>query len=290
VSVSGLINAVINQGSAVGLVKQISDPRLTNTGGELDAINGRSYLVFGQSFQGGYNGSNASFSQIYTDEVRSFRIVDKGSTLAIANYVAQRDPVNFRRRDYNLVPTIVHGNKPALESLGGAFTPNGSSFLKPIVIGPGGTAKVNYNYQQYFTQYNSARVSLYDAHTGSSAAILFGGISLYDYNFATGTLSSDPDLPFVDDVTSVVTNKQGAVQEYIMPSQLPGRFGANAAFFATPGLPTYSNGVIKLDQLTGPTTLGYIYGGIYSTVGDTSDPGTQTTATNTLFKVTLVPV
>jgi hypothetical protein len=47
--------------------------------------------------------------------------------------------------------------------------------------------------------------------------------------------------------------------------------------------------VIKLSQLHGPTTLGYIYGGIFSQVGNTTDPGAQTTASNQVFKVTLTP-
>ena len=73
-----------------------------------------------------------------------------------------------------------------------------------------------------------------------------------------------------------------------MPSQLPGRYGAEAAFFATPGLPAYSNGVLKFNKLAATTTLGYIYGGVFSTVGDTMDPATQTTASNQVFQVTLV--
>jgi hypothetical protein len=102
-------------------------------------------------------------------------------------------------------------------------------------------------------------------------------------------LTSDSELPFVDDVTSFVRRANGSSQEYIMPSQLPGLYGTEAAFFASAGLPTYSNGVIQLDKLQGPTTLGYIYGGIFSTVPNTTDPGSQTTSSNQVFKVTLVP-
>ena len=39
-------------------------------------------------------------------------------------------------------------------------------------------------------------------------------------------------------------------------------FGAEAKFFAAPGLPVYENGVIDLDALEDNTLLGYIYGGI----------------------------
>ena len=96
-------------------------------------------------------------------------------------------------------------------------------------------------------------------------------------------------MPFVNDVTTLVRRADGSRQEYIMPSQLPALLGAESAFFASPGLPTFENGVIRLDQLAGPTTLGHIYGGILSTVGNTQDPLTQTTASNLVLKVTLVP-
>jgi hypothetical protein len=54
-------------------------------------------------------------------------------------------------------------------------------------------------------------------------------------------------------------------------------------------LPTYRNGVIKLNQVKRPTVLGYMYGGIYSTVAQTSNTATQTGASNQVFQVTLIP-
>ena len=289
ISVSGLINAVVDNGDAAGLVKQIHDPRFAVTGGDMNMINGRSFLVFGQNFQGAYNGGVAGFSQVYTDEVRSFRIIDKGRSLSIASYQAQRDPVNFRRRDGNLGAVVFPNGRPGLTAYGGVFTPAGNGYRNPILIGPGGMARVDTQYQQFFSQYNTANIPLFDGRNGSMTTIFFGGISLYHYNLGTGQLTSDPALPFVNDVTSMVRRADGSTQEYIMPSQLPGLFGAEAAFFASPGLPTYSNGVIKLDQLSGPTTLGYIVGGIVSSVPNTTSPLNQTTASNQVFKVTLVP-
>jgi hypothetical protein len=289
-SVKGLIDAVVSGGGiARAKIRQIASPRFQVTGGEMDAIGGRTYLVFGQNFEGGYNGNDADFYQIYTDEVRSFRIVPKGDTLAIAGYRVQRDPVNFRRRDYNLGKIIEPDGKAALMAFGGVFTPAGNGYRYPILIGPDGRARVDDRYQQYFTQYTAANIPLFDARDRSMYTIFLGGISLYDYDFATGQLTSDPELPFVDDVTTYQLRADGSSQEYMMPSQLPGRYGTEAAFFAAPGLPTYSNGVIKLAKLRGPTTLGYMYGGIYSTVGDTTDPASQTTDSNQVFRVVLVP-
>lgn len=288
INVSGLIAAVMNHDNASSLVQQIHDPRFTVTGGEMQPIGGRTYLVFGQNFQGGYSFPPTG-TQIYTDQVESFRILGNGHSLAITGYRAQRDPVDFRRRDYNLGAVVFPNGRQGLTAYGGVFTPDGNGYRHPIVIGPNGTAHVDLHYQQYFTQYSAARVPLFDARDRAMNTIFFGGISLYHYDFATGTLSTDTELPFVNDVTTFVQRADGSTQEYMMPSQLPGRYGTEAAFFLAPGVPHYSNGVVKLSQLKAPTTLGYIYGGIYSTAGDTTDPSTQTTASNQVFRVTLVP-
>ena len=234
ISVSGLINAVIKNGNVASQVKQIQDSRLQVTGGEMNTIGNRTYLVVGQDFQGGYNGSTADYSQIYSDEIRSFRIVDRGKTLAIACYKAQRDPVNFRRRDYNLAPTIFPNGHQGLTAFGGVFTPAGNGYRFPITINSAGTAVVDTHYEQFFSQYSSANIALFDARNRSMDTIFFGGISLYNYDFATGALTSDTELPFVNDVTTFVQRANGSDQEYMMPSQLPGLYGTEARFFAAP--------------------------------------------------------
>jgi len=50
--------------------------------------------------------------------------------------------------------------------------------------------------------------------------IFLGGISLYDYDFATGALTSNAGLPFVDDVTTLEQTANGD-QEYEMPDSFP---------------------------------------------------------------------
>jgi hypothetical protein len=300
-SVSGLINAVINGGAISTLIKQIHDPRFEVTGGDMNAIGNRTFLNFGQDFQGGYNGNTASISQVYTDEIRSFQIHDNGSTLTISDYQAQRDPVNFRRRDGNLADsTILPNGKAGLTAFGGVFTvPAGTGYREPIAIGPNGKGTVNTDYLQYFNQYTSSRIGMYNASTRTMNTVFFGGISLYTYSFDTGKLTQDPGLPFVDQVVSYVEKPNGQTREFILPSipsdvgpfaSIPGAknvnlYGANAAFFASPDLATYSNGILKLDQFRKATTLGYIYGGIVANQGNFG----QTTASGTVFKVTIVP-
>lgn len=292
IDVPGMIHAVTTGASVAPFIRQTHDPRLRVTGGDLGAIGNRFYLVLGQDFEGDYNAPDAAFpnfgyTQIYTDTIGSFGIVDRpGLPLAISDYSAQVDPVNFRRRDGILHPIVTAGQL-ALESDGGVFTPgpNGTGYRNPIVIGPDGVGRVNSNYQQFFSQYDAPTIPLYSARTGSMQTIFLGGISLYHFDPATGTLSEDTGLPFVPDITDQVASANGQIREYSLLPQLPGLLGAEASFFPNPTLPTYANGVIQLDKLAGPTVLGYMYGGIQAQQPNFGSSG----AVADVFLVTLVP-
>lgn len=297
-SIKGLIGAVINGGDVASLarIRQMSDPRVAVAGGGMAKLNGRTYLAFGHNFQGGYNGATASISQVYTNEIRSFRVVDDGRSLAIANYRAVRDPVNFRRRDGNLVRFIGREGNAQLAFLGGVFTPgsSGIGYQAPIMIGRNGRIRIDAAYQQFFSQYTTANIPLYDSSTRSMYDVRMGGISLYDY--ANGQLTEDTELPWIDDVTSLVRSSDGSFQEYLMspiPAVTPGstgNYGANAAFLINQALPTSSKGVIALSRLRGPTVVGFMFGGIYSTVSNTSGNTFRATgASNQVFQITMTP-
>ena len=302
-SVSGVIRAVMNGGDVAtqGDIRQISDPRLAVTGGDMDILNGRTYLVFGQAFQGGYipfTTSPPSFTQIYSDEIQSFRIINNGTRLAInwASYKALRDPINFRRRDGNMGRVIEPNGQPGLTYYGGVFSPGNqdTAYWAPILIGANGQPRVKDSYQQFFSQYTTTNISLFDSRSRAMNTLFLGGIS--DYYYLNGQLTLNaPGIPgpsWVNNVTALIQSANGADQEYSLPP-LSGFYGAYSAFFASSQLPTYRNGVIKLARLRQPTLLGYMYGGIYSTVAQTSDnsgvEATQTGASNQVFEVMLVP-
>ena len=84
-------------------------------------MNGRTHLVFGQNFQGGYPGGTGT----YTKQVRSFDIIDDGINLSIANYSATTPEDPYRRRDLNVFPTLHREGSnlvEGLEALSGVFT------------------------------------------------------------------------------------------------------------------------------------------------------------------------
>ena len=302
INVRGMIRAVMSGGEVAkqAAIRQIADPRLAVTGGDLGSLGGRTYLVFGHDFQGGYTlpvtPGPPSFTQIYSDEIRSFRIVTSGKTLAIKGYQALRDTTNFRRRDGNMSAVVTRSGQLGLTYYGGVFTPGnaGAAYQAPILISPNGKVRVDASYQQFFDQYTTANIPLFNAKSRAMIAVFMGGISIYDYSYPGGPLSnltSGGNSPgWVDDVSSLVESKNGLYQEYIMPPiPGPGYFGAYSGFFASPSVPAYSNGVVKLNKLKRAIVLGYVYGGIFSTVQQTANTITQTGASNQVFQVTLTP-
>ena len=110
---------------------------------------------------------------------------------------------------------------------------------------------------------------------------------------------ADPNLPFINQITSIVNDQNGNYSQHLF-GEFPAlydannnrlRFGTDAEFFLAPGVPTYDNGVIKLDELTQHQTLGYIFGGIVSTLPNPSQvAGTNTLASNQIFEVICTPV
>ncbi len=122
------------------------------------------------------------------------------------------------------------------------------------------------------------------------------------------------NLPFTNDITTIEIDKHGVYRQYIMsekfpvinssPPLCPGFtpmtcsgaplqtvyfFGANSAFIPTEGLPTFPNGVIALDKLhKKPVLVGYIVGGIASTIRDTNCT-TDSQSSPYIFKVTISP-
>lgn len=179
---------------------------------------------------------------------------------------------------------------------------------------------------QAMNNYNCATLGLYSKKNDNMYTLLFGGISasiISNGNCKKNCMALIPkkgdvftvccNLPFTNDVTTIKINKKGIYRQYLMnekyptiPVPNPGAlfcdedpfppdapriyyFGANAAFIPDESLPTFSNDVVKLDKLGDHRTfVGYIVGGIASTILDTNCI-TDTIASPYIFKVFLTP-
>jgi hypothetical protein len=271
-------------------------------------MDGRTHLVFGQDFSGNYNPNK---NGTYTNQVRSFTIVDDGTTLSISDPTSTAADPNYRRRDLNVYPVMVPGGggttDEGLVVLSGVFTPPPSvgAWTVPVEIDSSGNPTMAdpnnpATFKQGFNNYHSAKLGLFSEASGEMHEVLFGGISLQYLNTDTMQTETDLGLPFVNDITSVVIDSDGNYTQHWLgefPSinDLEGkrlRFGANAEFFLAEGIETFANGVIRLDELSGPTTLGYIYGGLIANGPHTrsGDPPATSSASNIIFTVVYAPV
>ena len=286
---------------AVASIRQTSNSWMQVTGGYMTCLDNHlsSLLIFGQNFAGEYTpGSNGN----YTQQVRRFQIIDNGKSL----YVQQRDSElpnpSYRRRDLNVVP-IMKKNQQAFVALSGVFTLTTGIWTVPVEIERNGsTFMANPDSDDAFKQgmnnYVSASTSLYSPSKDENYSILFGGITFEYYNGST--FETDSGFPFTNQITTVKRDKQETYSQYLMDEQYPvilstgsnsGNellFGAGAFFINNPNLPLYPNQVINIDELTSPVVIGYIIGGIMSTLPNTNTQS-DSTASPYIFPVILTP-
>jgi autotransporter-associated beta strand protein len=290
---------VADSGSAVGAIRQITDPLFRVTGGGMFEIDGRTHLVFGHDFQGGYSpGRNG----IYTNQVRSFDIVDDGTGLSIRNVTASTPLPEYRRRDLNVFPVIrpsASGPVQEIVALSGVFTESNGAWTVPVEIDPAGQPTMSNpalptTFKQGFNNYHSAKMGLYSETTATMHEVLFGGLSYQFIDPVTGAVVSDIAFPFVNEITSVVIDSQGQYTQYLIgefPDLRDGggsrlRFGTNAEFFRKHDVAAFENGVLRLDELSGNTVVGYVFGGIASNAPHTRNvAGAISVASDILFDV-----
>ncbi len=310
INVSGLIHWVTapSQGeSAAQYIRQITHPLFQVTGGYMGKIgNQPTLLIFGLNFSGIYLDSSNSG---YTEQVRRFRINDDGTNLSIDVLKAkpQNSNPNFRRRDLNVVPIMrsIYGRLiPGLVAFSGVFTANNGVWTVPVEIAENGSLSMSNpfhkdTFKQGMNNYACAHLGLFSQAQKETYTLLFGGTS-FGY-FANGEFQSDAELPFINQVTAIKLGKDGDYTQYLMNGSFPTilstqsnagnplLFGSGAYFMPASDLPSYENGVLKLDEIgTVPVCLGHIVGGIASSKPNTNAI-TDTAASPYIFKVTMMP-
>ncbi len=306
IDMPGLGDWVMNGiGSAADHIRQIHNPAFKVTGGAMHEIDGRTHVIFGQDFDGVYS----PFSEgTYTNQVRSFNIVDDGTNLSVQNISSTSPDDNYRRRDLNVVPTIrpdgVGGLEEGLVVLSGVFTLAGDPWTVPVEIDANGNPSMAdpndpATFQQSISNYHSAKLGFYSEATSEMHEVLFGGISLKYLDPVTQLIKTDDNLPFVNDITSIAIDADGNYSQNhlgFMPELFDQRnrrlrLGTNAEFLPADGVPTFENGVIDFDALAAKTTVGYIFGGLIASAPHVrGNPGQLSSASNHIFEVVLVRV
>jgi hypothetical protein len=292
IAVSETIAAIVSNNNYSNYIRQTSNSIFQNTGGQLEKINDSYYLIGGQDFQGRYNPMGPThgpgFTQTYSNQIRKFNILDNGTLLGVNNISIITDSVNLHRRDYNALPQILPNLSQGITAYSGVFQQNVDlPYLNAVTI-DSLSYVVNNNFNQYYNHYHCANIPLYSASKNEMHALFFGGIAQY-YD-SLGILVQDNNVPFVKTIARVTRDVNGTLAEYKLPIEMPALLGAGAEFIYRDNLPVYTNGVIKMDELSSDSTvLGYIYGGINSSAKNIFwiNDGSQSASSANIYKVTL---
>lgn len=306
IDVPGLIHWVTHPECgdyAARYIRQISNPVFKVTGGYMYQVGKNpTLLIFGQNFAGYYTSSS---NGDYTQQVRRFYILDNGTCLNVQVLPPTETNPNFRRRDLNVVPIVKICNSkkvPAFVALSGVFTQAGGAWTVPVDITANGQplmANPNFatTFKQGMNNYICPHVSLL-SEKGNMYTILFGGIT-FEY-YQDGEFLTDAELPFTNEITVIKRYPSGIYQQYLLPTQYPTilstesnpgnqlLFGAGGRFIPNNNIPMVCNGVLNLAKIKKPTVIGYIIGGIESTLPNTSSQA-DSAASPYVFRVILSP-
>jgi hypothetical protein len=287
VHVDNMIDAVINAQPIAPHIRQVSDTNMAVCGGDLGKIGSTFYLCFGHNFGGRYTDPPTPlFTQVYSNQIKKFSLTDDGTTITLSSFTYLTDTLNYHRRDLNLGEILNPDGSFGLEAFGGVFKPTENlPYREPITINAGGVT-VNNSYLQVMSQYTCVMLPVYDSSTQTMYTTFLGGISLYDYNDTTSLVSYDSLVPFISDVTTLTTHPSGAVEETVLPLQLPGLLGSNAAFFFNENVSHYANEVIRIRDLPNTRILaGYMFGGIRAEMGNYG----ESVANDTIYRIYITP-
>ncbi len=313
VQVSGLINAIVTGdtlnnklGNYFTFSQQPnpSDSTMAVTGGELVKMGSDYYLVMGQDFQGHY-GTGQVHYQRYTNTVTQLRFsYTPNRNLSYTVVQNMEGPsLSFHRRDLNVVPVIGTNGKEGIDVYGGVFTPtvNGGPYLNPVKFRMNHLEEpfftIDSSLTQYFNQYASAHVLLYDAKGRTMFSTILGGISLYDkvreVNNHRPIAPSDTTMPWSRVISTIIRDSIGSLTEFASDNDpLPAYIGAEARFvpykkFLKDGseeIIDYNKVVLYANRnKTNAVQIGFLFGGILSV----DSAGTLTNSDPSLYKVEL---
>lgn len=292
IDLPGVMDAIKNAQPIAPYFRQLTDPRMEVTGGQLRLANDRFHLVGGQRFIGRYNPMGPLFGpgfiQEYTNAIRRFNIDDDGVNLAINDYWTVVDTVNLHRRDYNMLPQIMPDGSEGLTVFTGVFQYGQDlPWLNTVDIVDTAHTVVQ-GFEQLLSQYHTAHAAIHDSVSNTMYSVFFGGISQYYFN--GGTLMDDPNVPFVNTISVVSRDASGVLMEAAV-GEMPALLGASGEFIVSTAVPHDARDIIHLDQLSGDTVpIGHIIGGIESSAANIffTNTGTQSVATTRVFRVSLV--
>lgn len=295
-NIPGIINAVINHSESLNQYVNYStdNPIFKLTGGGMSRINNDFYLAFGQDCEGYY----CNTAQLYSNSIYQLRFTPDLESITLINYLYSQESSNsgFRRRDYSIAP-IVLGNVDSILALGGPFT-SGTPYPWTNVI----AFDKDLNYTNSFlnqqaNQYDDAILSIHSSSNNTSYVATFGGLSslywskdwklTYDNTWPYGNVLEliryDGNSKTVNDFANTKPLCSGYPLESCQYN------GADAQFIRSNDTFYDYRDVLDIDRLSGPTLVGYVYGGIVSDQQDIFVTPPVSTASSQIFAVYVTP-
>ncbi len=269
VSVPDVINAIENNQSIDPYFEQINDSLFQVTGGYMDYLDGRLYLVGGQNFQGRYNpmGPNhgPGFVQEYTNQIRSFSLIKDTSGYRLDSVKVWTNNPVLHRRDYNMAPQRFPNGEIGFTAFSGVFQIGVDRPWLDVVDIHSDTFFLREGNQQLLNQYHTAHLPIYDQVSGENHTIFFGGMAQY-YPNASGSLTEDGNVPFVKTISQVTRTRNDSLIELSYSLEMPSFLGSGAEFIPVNDTNYYDEfEMLQLDKLPNQKVLvGYILGGIES--------------------------
>lgn len=291
INVDSVTNAIVTNKPIAPFIQQITDSRVMVTGGQVGLLDSTLYLVGGQNFQGRYNpmgpNNGPGFFQQYTEEIRKFNVSHSGGTLTITNYEAINDAANLHRRDYNMLPTRYPDVTFGFTAYSGVFQHTQDLPWLNVVDIKADTYLVRNDFNQYLSQYHSAKLAGYDAQNDAMYSFFFGGIARYMLDSVTNQLIDDPNVPFVNTISLVERDNQNNLTEYSLQTKMPGLLGSGAELIPHNSVPMLMHDLVDFSAITDSLEVGYIYGGIESTQPNIFfiNTGVESVASNEAYKV-----
>lgn len=278
-----MIADLIDAGESVEpAIRQVEDTLFEVSGGEIGLLQDEIYLYGGHVFAGEYSKpAGPQFYQKYTDALKKFKLTDDGTTISITDVEIIKDTTVFHRRDLNFEQIMLPGEVEALAAFSGVFQYEADwVWFSPVYISAAGYTEDESFYQK-LNNYTCPVMSIYDSVSQNYFATLFGGIGQYYYDEDDDTIKQDLNVPFVNDISTIIKYADGITEQYPQPIHFDALLGSNAEFILNQDIPHYNNRVIKLHDLNGTVLAGYIFGGIDALIPNF----TPSAASNQLFKV-----
>lgn len=282
-----LVTAMIGHQNPSAAFRQIESETMRVCGGEMDKMGEYFYLAGGHDFSGNYTQMpSPMFTQVYTYDIRKFRINNTGTALSISDYSVHHDEQNLRRRDFTLAPLIRPDGSPALCLYGGVFRPDVDlPYYNPVYISDNQIFQLDATYAQVFSQYTCPAAPMYDSVDGSMYTLFFGGLSVHYFDAGSQSVQYDERVPFIRDISTFQRRADGVSREYLMPQRFDELLGANMIFAFSESAPHYSNEVLQLHRMEGKTLIGWLFGGIKAEIPNI----TPSSASKRMFQVFITP-